>query len=276
MKIWEAISTVLNNSRDPLRPKEIYQQIVNKNLYIFKAQDPIHVVINQLRRRCVNLSFPSAYKDKKYVRLSDGRYALSSYNVTNDAFSSPLIIEENTLIKLEHSLDHAYTLYCDSFKELLLEELRNLTPEQFEIFSKNFIKGFGFSNTRVTRRGKDGGIDGFGTLNIGISKLSVAFQCKRWKNKSVGIKNVNEFLGSISGMQKDGTFFDQGFFFTTSEFTADAKNVAKRKGAVPLVLVDGINLVEFMLKNNIGVTTRPLLKYTVSLDDMIDEEVGAA
>lgn len=273
MKIWEAIIAILEDSPDPLRPGEIYQRIIQFKLYNFKAQDPIHIVSNTLRRRCVNISFPTASKNKYFVRLHDGRYALQSYEILKGETAPSLILEEKELIKLEQSLDDAYTTYRNSFKVLLLEELKSLTSEQFEIFSKNFIKSFGFTNTKVSSRGRDGGIDGYGIFNIGISKLNVAFQCKRWKNKPVGIKQVNEFLGSISGMQKDGNFFDQGYFFTTAEFTPDAKNVTKRKGAIPLALIDGESLVEFMLKNSIGVNTKTLLKYTVMLDDMINDEI---
>jgi len=255
-----------------MRPMEIYEQIIFLNLYIFKAQNPVHIVSNQLRRHCENLTFPTARKDKYFIRLSDGRYALKNHKESRHKQDFTLLNEESDHLALDTNLDSAYNLYRESFKTLLLEELKSLTAEQFEIFSKNFIKNFGFSDVQVTQRGKDGGIDGYGTLNIGISQLHVAFQCKRWKGKTVGIKPVNEFLGSISGMQKDGIFYDQGFFFTTSEFTNDAKKVTKRKGAVPLVLVDGVSLVEFMLQKGIGVSIKPLTKFLVSLDEMINDE----
>ena len=63
----------------------------------------------------------------------------------------------------------------------------------------NLLVVYGFSNLSVTQKSKDGGIDGFGKLKIGIAHMSVAFQCKRWNVGSVGRKEIDAFRGAIQG-----------------------------------------------------------------------------
>lgn len=269
MKIHEAIHVVMKDTKRPLTGREAYELIISKKLYDFKAQDPVHVVVQEIRRRCMNLDFPSAKSEKLFIRLQDGRYSLNTE--AHHTQKSALIEEEQEHIAIENELTTTHERYISAFSNLLLEELKSLSPEQFEIFSMNFLKSFGFTNVQVTKRGKDGGIDGHGSLNIGISKIDAAFQCKRWKNSTVGIKPVNEFLGAISGIQPDKKYYDQGYFFTTAKFSKDAESILKRKGATPIFLIDGCSIVKYMLEKRIGVTAEPLYKFSASLDSIINE-----
>ena len=74
--IHRAISVVLRDSGKPLHPREIYEAISERNLYGFRAQDPLHVVNAQLRRHCKELNFPSARQVKYFSMSSDGRFQL--------------------------------------------------------------------------------------------------------------------------------------------------------------------------------------------------------
>lgn len=82
--------------------------------------------------------------------------------------------------------------------------LNELTPRQFELFSRKLIQAYGFSEVEVTELHSDGGIDGHGKLRLGLATMRVAFQCKRWK-ASVGRPDVDKFRGAIQGE------FEQGF-----------------------------------------------------------------
>jgi hypothetical protein len=71
-----AIADVLRERGQPMTPDDIYQAILKRNLYSFKAQDPRHVVISQLRRHCKELHFPSSRKIKYFSMTGDGLFQL--------------------------------------------------------------------------------------------------------------------------------------------------------------------------------------------------------
>ena len=199
MTICEAASMVLKEQKTPLHVHEIYEQIIARNLYKFKAKNPTHVLRGEIRSHCENIAFPSASKVKYFVRISDGRYALAtSQSPEIEITQSGLLKEESEHLSLEDKLEKTYKRYRDSFKSLLLEELKTLSSLEFERFAQGLLKAYGFLKVEVTARGKDGGIDGFGKLQAGLGVLNVAFQCKRWVNTAVGRREIDRFRGAIS------------------------------------------------------------------------------
>jgi len=145
----------------------------------------------------------------------------------------------------------------------LHELLMNLHPQQFEEFAGKLLESVGFTNVEVTKYVGDGGIDGYGNLEMGVVKVKAAFQVKRWRN-NVPPAEINQFRGAIQGE------FDQGIFITTSDFSDEAKKVSSKRGAAPIVLINGDRIVNIMLEKGLGVRQEPL---TVS---RIDEEFFAA
>ena len=62
----------------------------------------------------------------------------------------------------------------------LISILLKMTPNGFERFCKYLLRVYGFERVEVTPVGKDGGIDGFGVLQINpFVSFKVIFQCKR-------------------------------------------------------------------------------------------------
>ena len=147
-------------------------------------------------------------------------------------------------------------------RKRLLESLKELKPVAFENFAKLFLEAFGFSEVVVTKKSKDGGIDGHGKLRQGIVKINAAFQCKKWQG-NVPRPEIDKFRGAISGK------YDQGIFLTTSSFSKETSEVSIRPGAVPIILIDGEHIVELMLQQGIGVSKRPL--YIVTPDETFFE-----
>ena len=92
--------------------------------------------------------------------------------------------------------------------------------------------------------------------------MAVAFQCKRWTAKPIGRGRVDEFRGTIQGE------YEQGVFFTTSTFSTDAKGVSIKKGAVPVVLIDGDEIVDLMIGKEFGVQ-RDVISIYSSAPDLI-------
>lgn len=159
--------------------------------------------------------------------------------------------EEVTLLDLQETHENAV-------RTRLLDRLNNLTPQQFEHFARQLLEVMGFSEIIVTQQSHDGGIDGYGKLRQGIVKIDAAFQCKRWSG-TVPRPEIDRFRGAISGQ------FDQGIFFTTSKFSREASEASIRRGAVPILMVDGERIVEIMIKNGIGISRRPL--YLLDVDE---------
>ena len=133
----------------------------------------------------------------------------------------------------------------------LHELLMNLHPQQFEAFAGKLLESVGFTEVEVTKYVGDGGIDGYGNLEMGVVKVKAAFQVKRWRD-NVPAAKINEFRGAIQGE------VDQGIFITTSDFSDEAKRVSSRRGVVPIVLINGDRTVDIMLEKGLGVRQEPL------------------
>lgn len=157
-----------------------------------------------------------------------------------------------------------YEDYETSFRSNLLEKLYSLSASEFEQFSRRLLNEYGFVDVIVTQPSRDGGIDGYGKLRLGLAMLNVAFQCKRWEG-NVGKIEVDKFRGAIQGE------FEQGIFFSTSDFTDDAKDASLKKGAVPIILLNGESIVNLMIEKGFGVKRVPLYAYYERPTDFIEK-----
>ena len=125
---------------------------------------------------------------------------------------------------------------------LLLDVLKSLSPNGFERISQRLLRESGFQEVRVTGKTGDGGIDGYGILQVNpLVSFNVLFQCKRFKG-SVGSGVIRDFRGAMLGRA------DKGIIITTGTFTAEAR----RDGAPPVELVDGDKLVDMFQKLELG------------------------
>jgi restriction system protein len=158
-----------------------------------------------------------------------------------------------------------YEQYEESFRTQLLERLLSLPPADFEHFGRRVLLAYGFVNVEVTRVSRDGGIDGHGQLRLGLATMNAAFQCKRWQG-NVSRPEVDKFRGAIQGE------FEQGVFFATSDFTPDARGASLKKGAVPVILLNGENIVRLMIEKGIGVKRTVLHSYLDQLDEILERD----
>lgn len=162
---------------------------------------------------------------------------------------------------------HFWELYEDyetSFRSNLLDKLYSLSSSEFEQFSRRLLNEYGFVDVIVTQPSRDGGIDGHGKLRVGLAMMNVAFQCKRWEG-NVGRIEVDKFRGAIQGE------FEQGIFFSTSDFTNDAKDASLKKGAVPIILLNGEIIVNLMIEKGFGVERVPLYVFYDRPTDFIEK-----
>jgi len=137
-----------------------------------------------------------------------------------------------------------------------LELLLALPPSGFERLAQRLLREAGFIQVVVTGQSGDGGIDGYGTLQINpLVSFKVLFQCKRYA-KSVTPSHVRDFRGAMAGRA------DKGIILTTGAFTTEARREATRDGVPPIELIDGEKLLDMLESLELGL--RPSTTYEIN------------
>lgn len=198
----------------------------------------------------------------KTILKKEGRITNSERAVWS--ISLPL---EAGKIKADRKLDHeSGSGYVEEdtieefepWREKLLEFLFEIGPYSFEKLAQRLLRECGFEQVEVTKRSRDGGIDGYGKLKVnGIFCFNVAFQCKRYRG-SVPASDIRDFRGSLpKSMEK-------GIFITTGIFSRDAILEASDAGKQQIDLIDGEELVTKMKELSLGI--REVRDYVIDRD----------
>lgn len=253
MTILESIKYILQQSDEGLTSKQIYEKIIHQGLYSFGAENPVHVVNAELRRRCIGLDFPTAhpikffeiagYEGKKIkFRLISGQ-AVESLTISSKApDSSELLPEEKIKAGLQEHLKN--------MRQQVFDCVLNNSPQFFEHLVIELLLKMGYgadkSSGVVTGRSHDGGIDGI----ISEDKLGldlIYIQAKKYlpMNK-IGRKEIQAFIGAMEHVQK-------GVFITTSAFTKEATSFVEKQQQKSIKLIDGNLLADFLVKYEVGV-----------------------
>lgn len=141
------------------------------------------------------------------------------------------------------------------YRAEVLDTLLALPPAGFERLAQRVLRESGFTQVVVTGQSGDGGIDGYGTLQINpLVSFKVLFQCKRYA-KAVSPSHVRDFRGAMAGRA------DKGIIVTTGTFTAEARREATRDGVPPIELIDGEKLLDML--ENLELGLRPVTTYEV-------------
>ncbi len=162
------------------------------------------------------------------------------------------IVEDQNFTPIEQ-IELNYQNFRKSLAQDLLEMIKSASPKFFESLVIDLLLALGYGGSRkdagqaIGQTG-DGGIDGI--IKEDILGLDIVYiQAKRWdNNNAVSRPNVQAFAGSLEGKRAR-----KGVFITTSRFTNDARefvNIIEKK----IVLIDGEQLVQFMIDHNVGVT----------------------
>jgi restriction system protein len=152
----------------------------------------------------------------------------------------------------EETIDAAYR----QIRAALAEELLGRLVEGEDRFFENVVLdvlvelGYGGSKPDAAERvggSGDGGIDGvIREDTLGLDAIYV--QAKKWAvDRNVGPREIREFVGALQDV--DAT---KGIFITTSSFSPDARQLARRRR---IVLMDGLELATRMVEAGVGVTT---------------------
>jgi len=151
----------------------------------------------------------------------------------------------------EERLEATYQLLRGQVAQALLTSIRKAPPAFFEQLVVDLLVAMGYGGSRVDAgqaigQSNDGGIDGIikeDRLGLDI----VYLQAKRWE-APVGSPQVRDFTGSLEGHGAQ-----KGVLITTSKFTKEATDFAKRLQQKKLVLIDGDKLAELMMDFGVGV-----------------------
>jgi len=134
----------------------------------------------------------------------------------------------------------------------LLDRLLQTSPAFFEATIVNLIVSMGYGGARedagrAIGGSGDNGLDGVIDQDaLGLDRVYV--QAKRYKPDSgVGESEIRGFAGSLEGAKAN-----KGVFVTTSYFTPQARAFAE-KITRRIVLIDGQQLAQLMIRYNVGV-----------------------
>ncbi|MDP3899636.1 MAG: restriction endonuclease [bacterium] len=153
----------------------------------------------------------------------------------------------------------------DTLKSDLLEKLHNSNPYFFEKVVLILFQAMGYGDFQETPKSGDGGVDGIISQDkLGLEKIYI--QAKRYADHSIVREPaIRNFIGAMSGD------VSKGIFVATSKFDQSAVDKAKNDHNHKIILINGEELADLMVKYNVGVQVKT--RYEVKeLDNDFFEE----
>ncbi len=169
------------------------------------------------------------------------------------------------------ALETVYENLRDELVDELLARLKKSSPTFFERVVVELLVKMGYGGSRADAgkaigRSGDGGIDGIIKEDrLGLDVVYI--QAKRWDNNPVGRPDVMQFAGALQAQKAN-----KGIFITTSRFTDDARSYVSQIGS-KIVLIDGEQLTNLMIENDVGVSTVSLYPVKKIDTDYFDESI---
>lgn len=164
----------------------------------------------------------------------------------------------------EEVMEKAYQQIREDLAGELLTYVLNSGSGFFEKLVVELLVQMGYGGSRreaarAVGKSGDAGIDGIiDEDRLGLDVIYV--QAKRWKDENpVGRPEIQKFVGALQGRRAR-----KGIFITTSRFTNEAREYARRIDT-KVVLIDGDRLTDLMIDHDVGVS--PLTTYDVKRVD---------
>lgn len=152
----------------------------------------------------------------------------------------------------EEIMEDGYHLIRENLIRELLENVKKSSPIFFERLVVELLVAMGYGGSikeaglAIGKTG-DEGIDGIIKEDI-LGLDAIYIQAKKWDG-TIGRPEIQKFAGALQGQRAK-----KGIFMTTGNFSQDAKEYISKIDS-KIVLVDGIQLGEYLIDNNIGITT---------------------
>lgn len=161
-------------------------------------------------------------------------------------------------------IDQGFKRFSDALKSDLLEKLQGTNPYFFERVALKLFQRMGYGAFQETSKSGDGGIDGIISQDpLGLDKIYI--QAKRFSSTNkVREPEIRNFIGAMSGD------VGKGIFVTTSSFDESAIQKAKN-ASHKIILIDGEQLTDLMIENNIGVQQAAIYELKEIDSDFFEE-----
>jgi hypothetical protein len=119
-------------------------------------------------------------------------------------------------------------------KPSLSENLRKIDWFQFEKLMEMIYRHRGYSVKRLGGANPDGGVD----LIASRANEKFIIQCKQWRKKQIGVKEMREFLGTLTDNKRC-----RGVYITLQGYTEDAWQLAGKHGIELLEETDLVGML---------------------------------
>ncbi|MGH1392665.1 MAG: restriction endonuclease [Trichormus sp.] len=216
----------------------------------------------------INLQFLEQFPE--YVQFKNTKKIANSSNSlveTVEDLSNNVAILDNTP---QESIERGYHQIRQELEIEIINRVKSCSPDFFERLVVDLLVTMGYGGSRrdagkAIGKSGDSGIDGI----IKEDKLGldiVYIQAKRWDATVVGRPEIQKFVGALHGQRAR-----KGVFITTSKFSQDAKDYVALIDS-KIVLIDGQELAQLMIDNNVGVSTISTYEIKkIDLDFFTDE-----
>ena len=237
-------------------------QITNRGIEIL-SENPEAIGIKYLADKYGEYRNPLTNEKENISSLEDDK--TESLNTKNKL--SQEVLKSN--LTPDEIMEKAYLNIKQSLEAEILEVLKSVNPYFFEKIVVQLLVKMGYGGSiqdagKAIGKSGDGGIDGI----IKEDKLGldvIYIQAKRWENV-IGRPEVQKFVGALAGQRAK-----KGVFITTSRYTNEAIAYAKQMD-VKIILIDGEDLAQYMIDNNLGVSIQSTYEIKKIDSDYFEEE----
>lgn len=212
---------------------------------------------------------PVELKSKDLLKYSSFNDFINSSNRNEDnSKNNEKILNEKTP---SEEIAVAFENLKVSLADEILEKIKSCSFEFFEKLVIELLIKMGYGGSReeagkATKKTGDEGIDGIiNEDRLGLD--SIYIQAKRWKDTVVGRPEIQKFSGAL-----DTPGASKGIFMTTSTFSKEAREYVKSINAKNIVLIDGMQLAQYMIEFNVGVSTEIIYEVKKIDSDYFIEE----
>ncbi len=252
----DEVSDVLHLTEDERNQKMenshktvIYHRLGWTKTYLTKAGliRSVERGVYQITPQGENILSSHIHVDDDYLmRYEEVRQFVNRHNEQPENQTKP---KESTPLE---NIDQSIKMISSRVSDELLDMIISKDPAFFEKLVLDLLDKMGYAYDKEsiisTDYSGDEGIDGIiNEDQFGFN--SIYIQAKKWNRSSVGRPEIQKFLGAVAG--QGGT---KGLFITTSTFTREAIDYAKKQLQVKLILIDGKMLTDLMIKYNLGVS----------------------
>lgn len=232
-----------------LREKEIISQLISADLSENKhrriGQDTLNHEIESLRHDIAKLSSLPAMDKVQLISM------LIDLKELQTRLATQLLQEETIPLVIADS--------NEAVRRSLLDSLFKIDPYKFEEVIAELIKKMGYRDVEVTKKGRDGGVDVIANYPMGLSRdIRTVIQVKRY-SKNIQQPVVRELAGVLPVFNAD-----RGLIITTSDFSSGCRDLVENQGLNAIHLINGQELVNQMIKYEIGVRSEKVDVYSLS------------